>query len=141
MTLKFIGEVSPSDIIKMNEVLENTAERAEEFEISTTGIGFFPRGEKKIIWIGLEPNKQLRYLHRILEDNLDIKGFSRKEESFRPHITLGREVVSGKDFDMIKKELQIQPVRFKVDNISLMESARQDGKLTYLPINSKKLIK
>lgn len=138
LTLKFIGEVNIEEIEDIKKAINNTASVFSPFKMNLGELGYFPRKNKKIIWIGTsQGNKKLHKLFNILETNLDRLGFEREARGLKPHITLAREVVLKKDFKLLSKEISIESKEIPVKKISLMESTRIDGLLTYRPIYTK----
>lgn len=140
LTLKFIGEVNIEEIEDIKKAINKTALGYSHFKINLGKLGYFSRKNKKIIWIGIsQGNKRLNQLFNILETNLDRFGFEREIRGLKPHITLAREVVLKKDFNFLSKEIRIEDKEIQVKKISLMESTRIDGLLTYRPIYRKDL--
>ncbi|WIF95362.1 RNA 2',3'-cyclic phosphodiesterase [Caminicella sporogenes] len=141
LTLRFIGEVDYDEIERIKTAINETACINKEFYLQLGELGYFPRKNKKIIWIGINKgHKNLRSLFNDLEKNLVKQGFNREERGLKPHITIGREVIMRNEFDYIKKQVNIEPLKILVDKISLMESTRINGKLTYIPIYTKNML-
>lgn len=139
LTLKFIGEVEPEKITNLQKAVDETAVMHKCFDLNFGGIGCFSRGDKKIIWLGLERNIELKQLYQKLAEVLQKYGYSNDEDEYRPHITLGREVILKADLNKLKEVISIKPIKIIAESISLMESTRVDGKLTYVPLYIKKL--
>jgi len=79
-------------------------------------------------WAGLREDKPLMDLQREVEHKLALCGFEMDGRKYRPHITIGREVVTD------VKPWQIEPFGETVSSIDLMKSERINGKLTYTSI-------
>ena len=77
LTLRFIGEIKDNELSKLKEAVDNIYFSQKEFKIYFNKIGQFPRGKKRIIWIGLRPNHLLDLLHSKLESELEKQGYSR----------------------------------------------------------------
>jgi len=126
ITLKFLGEISEDKLeeikIKLKEV------KSKKFKIKLNDTGIFP-GEHfiKIIWVGLEPAKDLIELHRKVDSEL----MEFKEEfEFKAHLTLGRvKLVKDKiKFLEIIKKVKIKPIEFEIDSFKLFSSVlSKDG--------------
>lgn len=141
LTLRFIGESSIEEIEDIKRAINETVKSNRPFNITLGKLGCFPRGTKKIIWIGINNGyNELNKLFGKLENNLEKQGFEREKRGLKPHITIAREVRLLKDFKEICEEIQIQDKIIPVTKISLMESTRVDEKLTYRPIYTKNLI-
>lgn len=133
LTLHFLGEVQTEDLDYLQEALWETAQRNRPFRLTIDRIGFFPRGNKGILWAGLEKNSYLQRLFSTLEKSLEQQGFARERKSLSPHITLGREVEPQRSFADVQKNTKVEPISFSVQRISLMESVRRGAKLVYIP--------
>lgn len=133
LTLRFIGEQDRNQAEQLKSVLKKTAEGLRGFELRFGRLGKFDKGNRKIIWLGLQKSRDLEYLYASLADNLLEFGYEKENRPFSPHITLAREVRwdDSKDTGSI---LNIEdPAVIRVKTISLMESKRLDGRLCYMP--------
>lgn len=54
LTLHFLGEVQEEDLDYLHEAIYETARRNRPFTMTIDKIGFFPRGNKGILWAGIE---------------------------------------------------------------------------------------
>ncbi len=140
LTLHFLGEVGPEDIDYLQEAIFETARRNRPFFFTIDKIGFFPRGNKGILWAGIDRNNHLQRLFSTLEKSLEQQGFARERKGLSPHITLGREVEPHRNFIDVQKSTKIDPLRVSVKSISLMESVRKGPKLVYVPLFRQELI-
>lgn len=89
LTLRFIGEV---DNGLMEDVVEALATVAgTPFELALSGIGHFPpRGEPRVIWVGVEKSETLKRLKRSVDRALASVGLEPEGRKFVPHVTLAR---------------------------------------------------
>lgn len=131
LTLKYIGEVTENQEYKLREILKNTFYNTSKFTLTTKGLGSFQRGNTEIIWAGLEESKDLIDVYNALETSLSERGFERDKRAYKPHITIGREVVL-KEKALLNYELSAKEIN--VDKITLMNSKRINGRLMYVPI-------
>lgn len=134
LTLRFIGEIKENELNKLKEAIDNTALNQEDFQLRFNELGQFPRGNKRIIWVGLKPEERLDLLYSHLESQLEKHGYPKEERKFVPHITLGREVFLEKEFKEIESQIMMENMEMNVHKISIMESTRINGQLTYIPI-------
>ena len=135
ITLRFIGELSQDKILPLKQAIEKAACNSVSFKLQTGTIGFFPKGNKKILWMGITKEKALLdKLFLSLEGELEKIGIKKEEKLFSPHITLVREAILKEDFNMTKQNTILENREICVENISIMESTRVNGKLTYIPI-------
>ena len=134
LTLHFLGEVEEEDLDYLQEAIFETARRNRPFTLTLDKVGFFPRGNKGILWVGLEKSNPLQRLFSTLEKSLEQQGFARERKGLSPHITLGREVEPHRSFMDVQKNVRIEPMKISVRSISLMESVRKGPKLVYVPL-------
>ena len=140
LTLRFIGEIDEDGIHRIQSAMEEAVVKKDVFYLILGDIGEFPRGNKRIVWIGISEGMQpLRDLFERLEGALEKRGFPREAKGLTPHITLGREVVLEKNTADLARELDTISKEIKVVKISLMESVRINGILKYIPIFVKEL--
>ena len=138
LTVRFIGEANSKEIEDLKYTIDKTTVGFSSFELELGKLGYFQRKSKKVIWLGIGKGQQiLRELFDIIEDNLEKLGFEREIRGLNPHITLAREVILDKDFNHVSKEVKIEKRIIPVNGISLMESTRVEGRLTYRPIYTK----
>ena len=140
LTLHFLGEVQEEDLDYLHEAIYETARRNRHFTMTIDKIGFFPRGNKGILWAGIERSNHLQRLFSTLEKSLEQQGFARERKGLSPHITLGREVESQRNFTDVQRGVRVEPMRVSVRSISLMESVRRGARLMYVPVFRQNLI-
>lgn len=134
LTLRFIGEVDTNQIQILKRVIDKTSLEQNCFQLVFKKLGYFPRGNRMIIWMGLKESETLKKLYYNLELGLEEEGYSKEDRSFTPHITLGREVIIKEDFNKLAEKIKTDNINIFADKISLMESARVNNRLTYKPI-------
>ena len=122
------------DLEYLQEAIYETSRRNRPFTLTLEKIGFFSRGNKGILWAGMEKSSPLLRLFSTLEKSLEQQGFARERKGLSPHITLGREVEPQRSFMDVQKGIKVEPVRISVRSISLMESVRRGPKLVYRPL-------
>ncbi|MBE5965708.1 MAG: RNA 2',3'-cyclic phosphodiesterase [Lachnospiraceae bacterium] len=134
LTLNFIGETGRTEAVK--EAMEQAVYKAgrRRFLLSTGELGRFKRREGDIYWIGVNKDPSLLLLQKELARELKKEGFTLEDREFQPHLTLGRKVIMGKDFDRTAMERSLPPEAMEVTKISLMKSERIKGRLTYTEI-------
>ncbi len=92
LTLKFLGEISESEMEDIKKLLNVITGRHQSFKLRLKGTGSFPSGSNRvrIIWAGLEEVEELLTLQQEIEIELEKKGFPRENRPFSPHLTIGR---------------------------------------------------
>jgi 2'-5' RNA ligase len=124
LTLAFIGEVIPKNVDKIKAIIDTVT--FAPFPAGIDRLGTFSRGT--LWWAGLREDKPLMWLQREVEHKLALCGFEMDGRDYHPHITLGREIVTG------TKPWEIEPFGETVSKFDLMKSERIGGKLTYTSI-------
>jgi 2'-5' RNA ligase len=133
VTLVFIGDVSEETIAKLAALVEKT--QFFPFVIKTKQLGFFAtKGIKDILVWNIERQPDLSELQRQLMSELRQMGFVLEEREYRPHFTLARKVHFPETFAMDLEHYPAATLYMKCDRMSLMESIRTNGKLTYREI-------
>jgi 2'-5' RNA ligase len=124
LTLVFIGDISPKKLGKIEAILETV--EFEPFDVTVERLGTFSHGT--LWWAGLRKDQPLMDLQHEIEYKLALCGFEMDGRRYKPHITLGREVVTD------AAPWRIEPFGEQVRKIDLMKSERINGKLTYTVI-------
>ncbi|MBE3117991.1 MAG: RNA 2',3'-cyclic phosphodiesterase [Candidatus Atribacteria bacterium] len=138
LTLKFLGDVSPTNLERLAEALKAEAVAHETFSMSVGGLGAFPTPRRaRIIWIGLEAPASLMALLRGVEAVTARLGYASEDRPFSPHLTIGRvgQNVSGTDFQRIRTALEGATVgalgTLRVDAVHIFKSDLQPGGSVY----------
>lgn len=133
LTLAFLGETNR--IAEVKKAMDEVS--SSPFSLEFASLGAFRRDGGDIYWIGVQKNQTLSDIHRQLYQNLIKRGFSLEDRPFRPHLTLGRQMVFSEQFD--RRNFMVPKLHQQVSEIVLMKSERIRGKLTYTPIYRKPL--
>jgi 2'-5' RNA ligase len=89
LTLRFIGEVDQGRVDEIAEALALV--EGLPFELKLEGLGHFPpRGEPKVLWVGVSRNPELGALKRRVDRALAAVGIEPEARKFAPHVTLAR---------------------------------------------------
>jgi RNA 2',3'-cyclic 3'-phosphodiesterase len=92
LTLAFLGELDDEQLAQATAATEAAAQQAQPFSYRLTRPGFFgsPRSPR-VIWMGIEElSGKLNQLHRLLNHELEQRGFEVDKRPFSPHLTLAR---------------------------------------------------
>ena len=135
LTLVFLGEVPETRLGPVKRAMDRAC--SEDFGIHIGGLGRFKRNGGDIYFLGIDRNPALSALYGRLRAELIKEGFAVEDREYRPHLTLGREVVPRGGF--VCSEFRVLPMRMDAGKISLMRSDRINGKLTYTEIYAKRL--
>jgi 2'-5' RNA ligase len=131
LTLKFLGNVTEEDLIRVEQALEQLRGRHEPFEVSTSGFGAFPSERRpRILWAGVgEGSEPLRAVAHSVDDLLEPVGFGRERRPYVPHLTLGRARGQGAKLDAAS--VYPPALRFSVSGVDLVESVPGEGGVSY----------
>lgn len=89
VTLKFIGEQPDASLAPIETCLR--AIRAEPFEVTFSGAGFFPTPRAaRVFWIGIRAGNALAQLAKAIDETLAEIGIAQDDRAFSPHLTLAR---------------------------------------------------
>lgn len=91
LTLKFLGDVSSSNLEMLKRILETEVHNHHHFEISVGELGAFPSERRpRVIWVGVEAPAELSAIQHGIEAETARLGYPAEERAFSPHLTLGR---------------------------------------------------
>jgi len=142
LTLRFLGEISRSQVETVCLAVRCAAARVDAFSIHLSGTGCFPSPRRpRAFWIGVAEVSELVRLHEAVERELCSAGFPKEARPFSPHLTLGRirvdrssarlgEAMAGAEFDA-------EP--FPVTEMTVMKSELKTSGAVYTPIARLKL--
>ncbi len=89
LTLRFLGELDNGIAAEVSEALALVP--GTPFDLRLKGIGHFPpRGEPRVLWVGVEKNTELRRLKRRIDRALKEVGLTPDGRKFAPHVTIAR---------------------------------------------------
>lgn len=125
-TLKFLGEISNTQIEEVSNIINKITIRHTPFEAKVTGIGFFPAIKRpRIIWAGISDGKEnMLKIANDIESSIEHLGFKKENREFTAHLTIARVrdyhiKIDHKILDALSKE---DICTFKVDHITLFKS-------------------
>lgn len=89
LTLRFVGEL---DNGRANDIVDALSQvPGVPFELRLKGMGHFPpRGEPRVIWIGIERQPALTALKRRIDRALQQAGVQKDKQRYKPHVTIAR---------------------------------------------------
>jgi 2'-5' RNA ligase len=134
LTIRYIGEISDIRQESIKDVIDIVCSKSSPFEIKIGGIGKFHKGHGSIVWVGLQQGKNaLKALYNKLEEELVGHNFEKEERLYRPHITIGKKVMFKNPHNIV---FPPYPRTITITHVTLFESHRVNGVLTYTPIYS-----
>lgn len=92
LTLAFLGELDDDRLIEAMQAAQVAALQAKSFTYSLSRLGIFGNARSpRVIWIGIdESSGALSSIHRVLNQELELRGFEIDKRPFSPHFTLAR---------------------------------------------------
>jgi 2'-5' RNA ligase len=91
LTLKFLGDVSPTNVEMLSQMLSAEVSQHPDFTLKFGGLGAFPNPRRpRVIWIGIQAPAELEALHRGIEAAAATLGYPAENRPFSPHLTIGR---------------------------------------------------
>ncbi len=148
LTLKFMGDVSISNLALLTNMLQAEVSTHHQFEISVGSSGAFPNlRQPRVIWVGIEAPQELIAIQNGIEAATARLGYTREDRPFSPHLTLGRvpRNATTQDVKDISKVLETNKVGFLgvtcVEQIHLYRSDLHPTGAVYTQLFSSELLK
>ena len=126
LTLKFLGDSDESLIDSIEEIMNDSVEDTQPFEINLKGAGVFPNERYiKVIWIGIQDGEQIAPIAKKIDEKVSKLGFEKEKRRFSSHLTIGRvKTAKNKDklLQIIEKYRDVQFAKIKINFIKLKKS-------------------
>ena len=91
LTLKFLGDVSTSNLEVLKNILQVEASGQSPFEMTAGELGAFPSNYRpRVIWVSIHAPAGLTALQHGIDNQTTRLGYAREVRPFSPHLTLGR---------------------------------------------------
>jgi 2'-5' RNA ligase len=131
ITLRFLGDITQSQLEAMNNALIQKLENVRPFSILFKEPRLFPHFRKpKVVAILVPHNETLNQLADLFEQCAIDAGLEPQTRQFKAHLTLGR---CNKSFP---KRIKIEPMPFSltlpVNSVSLYQSILSESGPTYI---------
>lgn len=136
LTLKFFDDISQSQKFQVDDRMQKLCLSRGPFNLALQGLGSFTgRDSIRVLWLGLTGDlEELTSIHKEIEQVLTPIGFPSENRRFRPHITLGQDIIFETNFSDIQKRIgKVQFDFFKVDSLFLFKSEQ----INYMRVYSK----
>jgi 2'-5' RNA ligase len=141
LTLRFLGDVSSSNLERLAEALEIEVGQHNAFPMSVGELGIFPNPKRpRIVWIGLETPPELQALQRGTEAVCARLGYTPEDRPLSPHLTIGRvnQNINLAEIQHIRAALEQVQVGMlgtvNVDAIRIFKSDLQPTGAVYTPL-------
>ncbi len=143
LTLKFLGDVAPSNVEMLKQSLQAEASQHPVFDLSVSGLGAFPNARHaRVIWVGIQAPATLNRIQHAIESACARLGYPAEERPFSPHLTIGRirEQVSTSESQAIRTVLETTRVgelgAMRVETVHLFKSDLQPSGAIYTSLHS-----
>lgn len=135
LTLKFLGDVAPSNVEMLSQMVQAEANLFPCFDFQVGGLGSFPNLKRpRVLYIGIQAPAVLEALQRGIESASRRLGYESDERGFSPHLTIGRvrQNVTSTEQQTIRRVLEQTKIdslgTARVDSVHLYKSdLRSDG--------------
>jgi 2'-5' RNA ligase len=123
LTLKFLGDQPPALLEKMRPFMERVSQETSPFELIFGEGGVFPpRGEPRVLWVGLKDGGvPLSNLASAIENVCGECGVPKEDRPFKAHLTIGRvkSLPARFDGELLKKGIE---GKMRVEGFAVVES-------------------
>ncbi len=124
LTLKFLGEVLDSEIMRVCETVERISAGHRSFDLEIIGAGVFGR-PASVVWAGIVETQPLMDLQTEIDRALTEQGFAEDNRKYTPHLTLCRvkNRKAGRELAEAVKGLNNRALGFfGVDSVNIYKS-------------------
>ena len=149
LTVKFLGDVSESALYDILASIEQAPYNFQggNFNLSLSRLGIFPNPNRpRVLWAGVQGDlDSLNKLHHTVDSAVSSVGFSLDRGPYKPHLTLGRprNNIPQQHLSIIGNTISnwpsLQPVRWTVDSVHLIQSVSEPGRVEYITLGSASL--
>lgn len=147
LTLKFLGDVSQSDVDNLNQIVHRLAKSHPAFDININNLGSFPSSKRaRVLLIRVQAPAELEALQNGIESDCTRVGFKPESGPFNPHLTIGRvrRGISPSDQAKIRKTLEEVKIdslgTARVDSLHLYKSELKPSGSVYTKLYSAPLL-
>jgi 2'-5' RNA ligase len=138
LTIMFLGDTEEQKILGIQAKLKEMTENLPVFSVTIKNVGVFKNfRDPRIIWFGIEENKELLQLKKIVENQIAPFGFLPEARKFLPHMTIGRikYLQNKKILQQIIEDFQDQVLhQFMVQEVVFYESILGKEGPEYVPL-------
>ena len=143
LTLKFFGNISQQQILRVSEAAARAVDGFGPFNIKVGGAGSFPpRGPAKVLWIGIsDPTGKLIQLQQRFENECEREGFPTEARAFHPHLTVARlrTARGARALAVQHKQLEFESGDVSVASLIVFRSELSSKGSSYTRISTQRL--
>jgi len=118
--------------------MKEVCAQKEPFNLKLSGLGTFSgKDYVRVLWLGIAGEmEKLRSLQKEIDRELDKIGFPKEKREYRPHVTIGQDIVFKEDFDLKEFQSRVKDYKIgKVDRIYLYKSEQINNKRIYTKVS------
>lgn len=135
LTVKYIGEIYNGEYEELCGCIDDICSNTAPFSIKIGDIGFFNKKTTNIVWVGVTRGKEkFVKLHKRTDKITNRSGFPPELRKFRPHITIAKKIIFNQG--AVAGGLPYYNDEIQIKRLTLFQSHRVDGVLTYSPLYS-----
>lgn len=91
LTLRFLGETNQFQVAEIAKMLDSISKQFQPFHFELRGVSVFKKKtQPRVLFVSVENDLVLKQLAAEIQEMTKTLGFNVDENSFNPHITLGR---------------------------------------------------
>lgn len=136
LTIKYVGNIYNGEYEELTAIMDDVCEHVKPFTIRIGDLGAFHKKNSSILWVGVTHGKDnVKSLYNKLESEIVESGFEADHRKFRPHVTLGKKIVFNNG--ALAEDLPYFNEDIVCTKLTLFQSHRIDGVLTYTPLYQK----
>lgn len=142
ITLKFLDEINDTQREKMGEILKEACKNKEPFRLYVSKLGIFKgRDSIRVLWLGLDGElEKLKAIHSEAEEAALKVGFEKEKRDFKPHVTIGQDLIFKNPFDSINETMDLSGFpKIEVKELFLFKSEQIGKKRVYTKTEMYKL--
>lgn len=104
VTLRFLGETPSNTVADIENAMRVVCRQVHPFSLRIQQLGYFAGKDCfRVLWLGMDgETNALQELNKRLEASLQQIGYPPETRPFRPHITLGQDVVTEKTMEQLQ---------------------------------------
>jgi len=143
LTLKFLGEIHLFQKAQVDDAIRNICAGRKPFQLEISEVGIFNGKDSiRVLWLGLGGDLQELYaLQKEIDGALASIGFPPEGRRFRPHITIGQDIVLKQGFDRVQEAIGKPDFKLiKVNRLFLFKSEQIRNKRIYTKVSEYDLI-
>jgi len=143
LTLRFLGETTQPQVAEITKMLESISKQFQPFQFELKGLSVFKKKtQPRVLFVSIENDLVLKQVATEILEMSKTLGFTLEENTFNPHLTLGRiKFIQNKTdfYALVNKFCETKFQSVIVPEIIFYQSILGSEGPTYKPIKIVKL--